>query len=99
MAQRHMNVETGTEAAHFPEKEYIMEFSLQCVSLKSVRFTFIFCLIAANFLLPFLPTVTKALKTTVICITQLYVWFLKFFGKTHADSITLTSHYFTKKNI
>jgi hypothetical protein len=26
-----MNKETGTEAAQFLEKEYIMEFSLQCL--------------------------------------------------------------------
>jgi hypothetical protein len=27
-----MNVEIGTEDELFPEKEYIMEFSLQCVA-------------------------------------------------------------------
>ncbi len=31
-----MNVEMGTEAAQFPEKEYINGFSLQCVQDKTV---------------------------------------------------------------
>jgi hypothetical protein len=30
IAHRHINVEIGTEAAQFPEKESIMDFSLQC---------------------------------------------------------------------
>jgi hypothetical protein len=30
IAQRHMNVDIGAEAALFPEKEYINGFSLQC---------------------------------------------------------------------
>ncbi len=29
-----MNVEIGTEAAQFPEKEYIMVFSLKCVIVR-----------------------------------------------------------------
>ncbi len=30
IALRHITVETGTEAAQFPEKEYVKGFSLQC---------------------------------------------------------------------
>jgi hypothetical protein len=33
-----MNVETGTEAAQFPEKEYIMGFLLQCSGEKVGNF-------------------------------------------------------------
>ncbi len=33
-----MNVETGTEAAQFPEKEYIMGFLLQCSGEKGGNF-------------------------------------------------------------
>ena len=32
-----MNVEIGTEAAQFPEKEHINGFSLQCVEMQTVE--------------------------------------------------------------
>ncbi len=33
IAHRHMNLENGTEAKQFPEKEYNMGFSLWCTDL------------------------------------------------------------------
>ncbi len=41
-----MNVEIGTEAAQFPEKEYQVEFSLQCaLSLHAQTVKFVCCLV------------------------------------------------------
>ncbi len=55
-----MNVEIGTEAAQFPEKEYINRFSLQCTGWSQIQRQLKVC---ASLLYLFFPKLSVGAET------------------------------------